>query len=1121
MPTGLLLTIVLQLVLIATVLPARAASPIAATRPADNDNAYYHEAVRILDSVESRIDDITGTSARAAKLYVGDDSLRLGVDGAQCFVREATYRSGGIIQVDRPNRMQKDAWNGIVLYSLREGRTAEDVDRMKSYLRRRCPLVVFGTGKLLASVPLKEESLLGKVVVPETTEGTSASASDAAPRAQTYELATMATLWPWVGEFVAACTRAGKMPTMYQSIRVPGARERNDRLKDLRFHESRPRAVKSGVLARAYLQSARDRLKQLRKDQSEDIKRVARLATERKAQGKRLFMIGGAHGAAHIADGPRDPDLFTDIAQRWRDQHRNGSSGDSERVSFKPGDLLLVVGYDYVPNEGGWHNLADEARRNGATLVLCIATFRKDQMAQVRSSDILIEMPWELGDAEVELPGYDVNILPTSNVIAAATYGMINAEMLALGSDSARSVGGSTSAPARADEEPESLERWRDLNEREKVRKAMADLREESKKILARRVLPEYDGHAQLQQFVVRRAPELAVPESREAFRQWAQKTRQRFLDEVIYRGMPKEILQAKPRVRWDETIKTGKGYVIRKLAYEAYPDVWIPALLYEPEGLPRDAKRPVVLNPNGHFHEGKASPFKQIRCINLAKRGMLALNIGWLGRGQRLPEAKKDLRTAHNDLVFLDLCGRSGAGVFHLVCKRGLDVLLDHPNADPEKVVVTGLSGGGMQTLWLGALDPRVKLTVPNAGYIDIATRAMQRMASGDKEQNPADMARLGGYVTLTALLHPRPAMLIYNTKDICFKPEDARENIFEPLLDLYRRWGKPEDFTLYVNSDPGTHNYEKDNREAFYRCLGRFLGEDDPAWAKEIPSEDEVLSGKQLAVTLPVKGPVGSALWKSLSEKIVPDLPRTDEFDPDQASQWSANLREKLRELLRIRKLKALEGTRKPLETDSWYKAAEVTYKVGEDWVLPAIEFVPPEPRGTVLAVHDLGKERLAIVPWALLRARYRVVCLDLPFSGEMNARDHGRFRGWMNWQLAQLFDSLGERPMGVRVSILTAVAENLRKTTSQPVVLYSQGRATAVAGLIAIGLTPEDDALYARSLPKSLKEAIAQGRGYGSMPTFFSFGLLEAVDVPQLRRLAGEANVLSNLRGLEAPR
>lgn len=53
-------------------------------------------------------------------------------------------------------------------------------------------------------------------------------------------------------------------------------------------------------------------------------------------------------------------------------------------------------------------------------------------MKQVKNADVLLPMPWELGDAEVDLPGYDVNILPSSNVLAAVIYGMINAEVLSM-----------------------------------------------------------------------------------------------------------------------------------------------------------------------------------------------------------------------------------------------------------------------------------------------------------------------------------------------------------------------------------------------------------------------------------------------------------------------------------------------------------------------------------------------------------------------------------------------------------------------------------------------------------------------------------------------------------------
>src|SRR4029079_11680479 len=107
-------------------------------------------------------------------------------------------------------------------------------------------------------------------------------------------------------------------------------------------------------------------------------------------------------------------------------------------------------------------------------------------------------------------------------------------------------------------------------------------------------------------------------------------------------------------RVEWLDTIAGGPGYRIKKLRFEAIPGLWVPALLYEPEKL--KGRVPVVLNVNGHDSKGKPAPHKQIRCINLAKRGMLALNTEWLGMGQLQGDGFK-----HNRMSQLDLCGTSG----------------------------------------------------------------------------------------------------------------------------------------------------------------------------------------------------------------------------------------------------------------------------------------------------------------------------------------------------------------------------------------------------------------------------------------------------------------------------
>ena len=84
---------------------------------------------------------------------------------------------------------------------------------------------------------------------------------------------------------------------------------------------------------------------------------------------------------------------------------------------------------------------------------------------------------------------------------------------------------------------------------------------------------------------------------------------------------------------------------------------------------------------------------------------------------------------------------------------KRGLDVLLALEHADPSRVAVSGLSGGGWQTIFISSLDTRVTLSNPVAGYSSFRTRARHGMDLGDSEQTPVDLAGVADYDVLTML--------------------------------------------------------------------------------------------------------------------------------------------------------------------------------------------------------------------------------------------------------------------------------------------------------------------------------------------------------------------------------
>lgn len=595
-------------------------------------------------------------------------------------------------------------------------------------------------------------------------------------------------------------------------------------------------------------------------------------------------------------------------------------------------------------------------------------------------------------------------------------------------------------------------------------------------------ILTQEEATAQYNRFVLQRIPKLKVASSAEEWQETAAELRQRILDEVVFRGVPDSWRQPQAAVVWLETIGSGSGYRIRKLRVEALPGLWIPALLYEPDEI--IGRTPAVLCVNGHERTGKSVDYKQQRCINLAKRGMLALNLEWIGMGQlRAPGY------SHNNLGKLDLCGRSGLSVFFLAMSRGLDVLLDHPHTDPERVAVTGLSGGGWQTIILSSLDTRVRLCVPVAGHSSLVQRVRNRNSIGDLEQNPNDLISIGDYVHLNALMTPRPTLSIYNSRDnCCFVANTVKDNTFDPVVAFYEQAGVPGAWEYYENDDPGTHNYEQDNREQLYRFLNaHFFG--SKGSNEEIGSEKEVLSHAALNVDMPEH----NATFHSLAADTATELPKTLGGTTDEQ-------RAKLRDVLRFRPLIAITSTADVGERIGERQLSPLRLQIGREWTLPAVVIEGSSPTKTILLIADsgLGSQADRI---AALSKDARVLAVDPVLMGQASpAGDIG--------QNAMLMATVGERALGVQVAQLLAVARSARKDFNGPLELHSDGPRT---GLIAAAVAALDggkdlNAVHSKNACESLKSFLEPSAAYNQTPEAYCFGLLEWFDIPQLRELAG---------------
>jgi hypothetical protein len=604
---------------------------------------------------------------------------------------------------------------------------------------------------------------------------------------------------------------------------------------------------------------------------------------------------------------------------------------------------------------------------------------------------------------------------------------------------------------------------------------------------LARPVLELGQPLREIKAFIEPRIPKLQSFSDRAEWEKYAAQVRRDMLDQIVFRGSAARWRDCPCRVEWLDTIAGGPGYRIRKFRYECLSGMWIPGLLYLPDNLA--GKVPLAMHVNGHAPEGKAVEYKQLRSINLAKRGMLVLDLEWFGMGQ--------LRTAgfsHYRMNQLDLCGASGLAPFYLAMSRALDIGLTLPNVDPQRVAVSGLSGGGWQTIVISSLDERVTLANPVAGYGSFATNiAFDDI--GDSEQAPSDMALVADYAHLTALRAPRPTLLTYNAgDDCCFKSGHTLEPLLHaarPIFELHGAGGK---LRSHVNHAPGTHNFEQENREQLYAMLGDFFFPQDTGFDRtEIPSQAEIKTAAELHVPLPDD----NLDFHRLAVGLLAEVPRDPTLPTEKqaADTWQRERREHLIALLKAPKY---DVTASENSGESW------KLKLGQSWTVPAVELAAgsSKPRGIALVLDDRGRAGAGPAISRCLAAGDHVWAVDPLLWGEskIKAQDPD--------YLYPLFvATVGERALGIQAAQLAGIARWLRQRHPDlPITLVAEGPRSTVAALVAAAIEPAAiSAAEVTAAPASFKQLIEEDKTVETVPELFAFGLLAEFDVRQIVALS----------------
>jgi dienelactone hydrolase len=302
---------------------------------------------------------------------------------------------------------------------------------------------------------------------------------------------------------------------------------------------------------------------------------------------------------------------------------------------------------------------------------------------------------------------------------------------------------------------------------------------------------------------------------------------RERALD--VIGGLPQQRTPLNARIV--DTVRMD-GYRIEKVMFESVPGLHVTALVYVPDA-PAGPK-PAVLVGCGHSPLGKAFVNYQNIAGRLAKRGYVVICWDPVGQGER----SQFWDQARNRSRFNLVCGEhailgnlatlAGTSLTRWMVwdgMRAVDYLLTRADVDPKRLAITGTSGGGFQSLWIGALDPRIAVVAPSAFPTALPARMANRIfddPDSDPEQDPFGLVSSGvDHAGLLLLAYPRAIHVSAAVKD--FFPIEGTRKTLREVTAIYERLGVGD--RIKLKEGYHGHAYSEENQISAFAFIDRIL--------------------------------------------------------------------------------------------------------------------------------------------------------------------------------------------------------------------------------------------------------------------------------------------------------
>ena len=291
------------------------------------------------------------------------------------------------------------------------------------------------------------------------------------------------------------------------------------------------------------------------------------------------------------------------------------------------------------------------------------------------------------------------------------------------------------------------------------------------------------------------------------------------------------------------------EDYVVDRVFFESIPGHFVTGSLYRPKG--KQGPYPVILSPHGHWNEGRfydageaqirsdlakgAERFEvggrfpiQARAVQLARMGCMVFVYDMTGNADSIQIGHRPENWTHLDRetdwgffsaqAELRLQNMMGLQTWNSI--RAIDFVLGLDDTDPERIGVTGASGGGTQSMIIGAIDDRIAAAMPCV----MVSTAMQ---GGCTCENAPYLRIDQGNVDIAAAIAPRPLGLTA-ANDWTIELETKG---YPDLRQLYTDLGQQNRLTAAFNVH-FFHNYNHVNRCVMYGFFNRHfqLGFEEP---------------------------------------------------------------------------------------------------------------------------------------------------------------------------------------------------------------------------------------------------------------------------------------------------